>query len=48
MVKNNLFCDYSRYYGAVYFLEQISEKIGVIEDLSYCFPKVYKNILSLK
>jgi transposase len=40
--------DTSLYYGAVYLLEQIGEKItGIIDDLSSCFPQYYLKILSI-
>jgi hypothetical protein len=35
------------YYGAVYLLDQISEKIGLRADLKACFPNNYKALLSL-
>jgi len=36
-----------KFYGATYLLDAIGEKLGIIDDLKYCFPAVYKQILSL-
>jgi len=35
------------FYGATYLLDMIGEKIGVTEDLRYCFPNEYKQLLSV-
>ena len=35
------------YYGATYFFDGIGEKLGVTADLKTCFPKTYKQLLSL-
>ena len=36
-----LFC------GATYFLDMLGEKLGIAEDLKHCFPKTWKQILSI-
>ena len=36
-----LFC------GATYFLDMLGEKLGIREDLKHCFPKTWKQILSV-
>ena len=36
-----------RFFGATYLLDQIGEVTGVTADLKACFPKVYKQILSI-
>lgn len=36
-----------RFYGATYLLDQIGEITGIAEDLKSCFPKTYKQILSI-
>jgi len=36
-----------RFYGACYLLDQIGEIIGVKEDLKFCFPESYRQILSI-
>ena len=36
-----LFC------GATYFLDMLGEKLGITEDLKHCFPKTWKQILSV-
>jgi transposase len=39
---------YDLYYGAVYLLEQIcADLTGLSDDLAFCFPNTYKQILSL-
>ena len=35
------------FYGATYLLDAIGDKLGVTADLKRCFPKSYKQILSL-
>lgn len=36
-----------RFYGATYLLDKIGEKIGITDDLKYCFPDNYRKILSI-
>ena len=36
-----------RFYGAIYLLDAIGEKLGLTEDLQTCFPQTYRQILSL-
>lgn len=36
-----------RFYGATYLLDQIGEVTGVAADLKVCFPKTYKQIMSI-
>lgn len=36
-----------RFFGATYLLDQIGEVTGVTNDLKMCFPKTYKQILSI-
>jgi transposase len=35
------------FYGATYMFDAIGEKIGITQDLKKCFPKTYKQILSI-
>ena len=35
------------FYGATWLLDAIGEKLGIAEDLKRCFPKTFKQILSL-
>lgn len=35
------------FYGATYLLDEISENLGITEDLRKCFPDSYKKILSI-
>ncbi len=35
------------FYGACYLLDQIGENTGVKEDLKFCFPESYRQILSV-
>lgn len=35
------------FYGAIYLLEAIGEKLGITDDLKQCFPKHYRQILSV-
>ena len=35
------------YYGATYLLDNLSEKLGLVNDLRECFPDIYKQILSI-
>jgi transposase len=35
------------FYGATYLLDSIGEKLGITEDLKYCFPDTYKQIMSV-
>ena len=35
------------FFGATYLLDQIGEKLGLIDDLKACFPHTFKQILSL-
>lgn len=35
------------FYGATYLFDEISNKLGITEDLKACFPKRYKEILSV-
>jgi len=35
------------YYGATYLFDRIGEKLGVTADLKTCFPKTYKQLLSM-
>ncbi len=35
------------YYGATYLLEQFAQEIGLIDDLKQCFPRAYKQLLSI-
>ncbi len=36
-----------RFYGATYLLDKVGEKLGIREDLKYCFPDHYQQILSI-
>lgn len=36
-----------KFYGATYLLDQIGEKIGLNDDLKYCFPNTHKQIRSI-
>jgi len=36
-----------RFYGATYLLDRIGEDTGVTEDLKACFPRSYRQILSI-
>lgn len=36
-----------RFYGAVYLLDAIGEKLGITDDLRQCFPNDYEKILSV-
>jgi len=36
-----------RYYGATYMLDAIGKKLGLTDDLKYCFPDSCKQILSI-
>ncbi len=36
-----------RFYGATYLFDAIGEAIGITQDLERCFPKEYKQILSI-
>ena len=35
------------FYGATYLFDSIGEKLGLTDDLKKCFPKTYKQILSI-
>jgi hypothetical protein len=35
------------FYGATYLLDEVSAKLGVMDDLKACFPQDYRRILSL-
>lgn len=35
------------FYGAIYLLDVIGEKLGITEDLKQCFPSIYRQILSI-
>ena len=35
------------FYGATYLFDEICKKLGIIEDLKYCFPDNFKQILSI-
>ena len=35
------------FYGATYLLNRIGEATGIEADLKYCFPRIYKQILSI-
>ena len=35
------------FYGATYLLDMIGDKTGITEDLKYCFPNEYKQLLSI-
>ena len=35
------------FYGAIYLLNRIGEKLGITEDLKQCFPSIYRQILSI-
>ncbi len=35
------------FYGAIYLLDVIGEKLGLTEDLKQCFPSIYRQILSI-
>lgn len=35
------------FYGAIYLLDVIGKKLGISEDLKHCFPKHYRQILSV-
>ena len=35
------------FYGATYLLDQIGQETGITSDLKTCFPKTYKQILSV-
>lgn len=36
-----------RFYGATYLLDEISNGLGVTDDLKHCFPNAYKQIQSI-
>lgn len=36
-----------RFYGATYLFDAIGDKLGITADLKRCFPKTYKQILSI-
>ncbi len=36
-----------RFYGATYLFDRIGEILGIRDDLKYCFPDTYKQILSI-
>ena len=36
-----------RFFGATYLLDSIGDKLGITQDLKRCFPKHYKQILSI-
>jgi hypothetical protein len=36
-----------KFYGATYLLDQIGQKIGLNDDLKYCFPSTHKQIRSM-
>lgn len=47
-VENSMLSVVSRkFYGATYLLDSIGEKLGIVDDLKFCFPDDYKKILSL-
>jgi transposase len=35
------------FYGATYLFDSIGDKLGITDDLKYCFPDTYKQILSI-
>src|SRR5690554_2908392 len=35
------------FYGAIYLLDAIGDKLGITEDLRKCFPKSFKQMLSI-
>jgi len=36
-----------KFYGATYLLDSIGEKLGIVDDLKFCFPDIYEQIQSL-
>jgi hypothetical protein len=47
-VENSLLGAVSRkFYGATYLLDSIGEKLGIVDDLRFCFPDDYEQILSV-
>jgi transposase len=48
LLENSLLGVVSRkFYGATYFLDSIGEVLGVVDDLKFCFPDIYDQILSI-
>ena len=46
--ENSLLGAVSRkFYGATYLLDSIGEMLGIVDDLKFCFPDDYEQILSL-
>src|SRR5215469_8038828 len=35
------------FYGATYLFDEIGKKLGIIDDLKYCLPDKYKQVLSM-
>jgi len=47
-LENSLLGSVSRkFYGATYLLDSIGKKLGIVDDLKFCFPNDYEQILSL-
>lgn len=46
-IKSSMVDFSHKFFGATYLLESIGNKIGLINDLRKCFPKTYKQILSI-
>lgn len=40
-------CVRRSFYGATYLLDAIGKKLGITKDLKTCFPKTYKQLLSI-
>lgn len=40
-------CIQRSFYGATWLLDQIGEKLGLINDLRICFPEDYRKLLSI-
>jgi transposase len=36
-----------RFYGATYLLDEIGDKLGLLDDLKQCFPGCYKQLMSI-
>jgi transposase len=36
-----------KFYGATYLLDSIGAKLGIVDDLKFCFPNDYEQLLSL-
>ena len=48
LLEDSLLKSVSRkFYGATYLLDSIGEKLGIVDDLKFCFPDMYEKLLSL-